>query len=172
MAVWALDGVAPKVHPSAWLHPEATVIGRVVIGAEASIWPQTVLRGDCDEIRAGARTSIQDGTVLHTTEEWPTLIGDDCVVGHRAHLEGCTVDTRCLIGSNSVVLNRVVLGAGSLVGVGEIVAEGTRVPPGHRALGLPARVRPGAGIAAHIDYAVAAYIGNARRYREGPALVG
>jgi carbonic anhydrase/acetyltransferase-like protein (isoleucine patch superfamily) len=172
MAIWALDDVAPEVHPSAWVHPEATVIGRVTIGPEASIWPQAVLRGDYGEIRVGARTSIQDGTVLHTTEEWPTLIGDDCVVGHLAHLEGCTVGDRCLIGSNSVVLNRVVIGNGSLVGAGALVAEGIQVPPDHRALGLPARVRPGAGIAAHMDYAVAVYIENARRYRDGLTRVG
>jgi carbonic anhydrase/acetyltransferase-like protein (isoleucine patch superfamily) len=167
VTLWALDGVAPDVHPTAWVHPEATVIGRVRIGAEASIWPQAVLRGDYGEIRVGARTSIQDGTVLHTTEEWPTVIGAECVVGHLAHLEGCTVGNRCLIGSNSVVLNRVVVGDGSLVGAGALVPEGTVVPPDHRALGVPARPRPGAGIADHMDYAVAVYVENAARYRKG-----
>jgi carbonic anhydrase/acetyltransferase-like protein (isoleucine patch superfamily) len=167
VTIWALDGVAPDIHPDAWVHPEATLIGRVSIGPEASIWPQAVLRGDYGEIRVGARTSIQDGTVVHTTEEWPTLIGNDCVVGHLAHLEGCTVGDRCLIGSNSVVLNRVVIGDGSLVGAGALVPAGTQVPPDHRALGVPARSRPGAGIADHMDYAVAVYIHNARRYRRG-----
>jgi carbonic anhydrase/acetyltransferase-like protein (isoleucine patch superfamily) len=166
MALWALDGVAPEVHPTAYLHPDATVIGRVTIGPEASIWPQAVIRGDYGEIRIGARTSIQDGTVLHTTEEWPTVIGDECVVGHLAHLEGCTVGNRCLIGSNSVVLNRVVVGDGSLVGAGALVAEDTVVPPDHRALGVPARLKAGAGIAAHMDYAVAVYVENAARYRD------
>jgi carbonic anhydrase/acetyltransferase-like protein (isoleucine patch superfamily) len=166
MALWALDGIAPEVHPTAWVHPEATVIGRVRIGPEASIWPQAVLRGDYGEIRVGARTSIQDGTVLHTTEQWPTVIGDECVVGHLAHLEGCTVGDRCLIGSNSVVLNRVVVGDGSLVGAGALVAEDTVVPPDHRALGVPARLRPGAGIAEHMNYAVAVYVENAARYRK------
>lgn len=166
MALYALDGVAPVLHPTAWVHPDATVIGRVELGPEASVWPQAVLRGDFGEIRVGARTSIQDGTVLHTTEEWPTVIGDDCVVGHLAHLEGCTVGNRCLIGSNSVVLNRVVIGDGSLVGAGALVAEDTEIPADHRALGVPARMRPGAGIAAHMDYAVAVYVENARRYRE------
>jgi carbonic anhydrase/acetyltransferase-like protein (isoleucine patch superfamily) len=157
--------VAPVIHPSAYVHPDATVIGRVVLGPEASVWPQAVLRGDYGEIRIGARTSIQDGTVLHATEPWPTVIGDDCVVGHLAHLEGCTVGNRCLIGSNSVVLNRVVVGEGSLVGAGALVAEDTVVPPDHRALGVPARLRPGAGIAEHMDYAVAVYVENAARYR-------
>jgi carbonic anhydrase/acetyltransferase-like protein (isoleucine patch superfamily) len=165
MAVWALDGIAPEIHPTAWVHPDATVIGRVHLGPEASIWPQAVLRGDYGEIRVGARTSVQDGTVLHTTEEWPTLIGTECVVGHLAHLEGCTVGNRCLIGSNSVVLNRVLIGDGSLVGAGALVAEDTVVPPDSRALGIPARVRPGAGIADHVDYAVAVYVENAARYR-------
>lgn len=167
MALYALNGVAPVIHPTAYVHPDATVIGHVELGPEASVWPQAVLRGDYGEIRVGARTSIQDGTVLHTTEEWPTIIGDDCVVGHLAHLEGCTVGNRCLIGSNSVVLNRVVVGEGSLVGAGALVSEGTVVPPDHRALGVPARLRPGAGIATHMDYAVAVYVENAARYREG-----
>jgi carbonic anhydrase/acetyltransferase-like protein (isoleucine patch superfamily) len=167
VSIWALDGVAPTIHPTAWVHPDATVIGRVELGPEASVWPQAVLRGDYGEIRVGARTSIQDGTVLHTTEEWPTVIGDDCVVGHLAHLEGCTVGNRCLIGSNSVVLNRAVIGDGSLVGAGALVAEDTVVPPDHRALGVPARLRPGAGIADHMDYAVAVYVENAARYRAG-----
>ncbi len=167
MAIYGLDGVAPSIHPTAWVSPDATVIGRVSIGPEASIWPRAVLRGDYGEIRVGARTSIQDGTVLHVTEEWPTLIGDDCVVGHLAHLEGCTVGNRCLIGSNSVVLNRVVIGDESLVGAGALVAEDTHVPPDHRALGIPARVRPGADIDEHMDYAVAVYVENARRYRDG-----
>ena len=123
MTLYALDGVAPVVHPTAWVHPDATVIGRVELGPEASIWPQAVLRGDYGEIRIGARTSIQDGTVLHTTEQHPTVVGADCVVGHLAHLEGCLVGDRVLIGSNSVVLNRVVIEDGALVGAGALVAD-------------------------------------------------
>ncbi len=172
MTLWALDGVAPEVHPTAWVHPDATVVGRVVLGPEVSIWPQAVLRGDYGEIRIGARTSIQDGTVLHTTETHPTVIGEDCVVGHLAHLEGCTVGDRCLIGSNSVVLNRVVVGDGCLIGAGALVAEDTVVPPDSRALGVPARIREGAGIAAQIDYAVPLYVANARRYRDRLTRVG
>jgi len=115
----------------------------------------------------GARTSIQDGTVLHTTAEHPTVIGSDCVVGHLAHLEGCTVGDRVLIGSNSVVLNRVVIGDGALVGAGALVSEGTVVPPDSRALGIPARITAGAGTAEFVTDAVALYVENARRYREG-----
>jgi carbonic anhydrase/acetyltransferase-like protein (isoleucine patch superfamily) len=167
MAIYALDGVAPRIHPTAWVHPDATVIGRVELGPEVSVWPQAVLRGDYGEIRVGARTSIQDGTVLHTTAEHPTVIGVDCVVGHLAHLEGCTIGDRVLIGSNSVVLNRVVIGDGSLVGAGALVAEDTVVPPDSRALGIPARVREGAGTAKFVTEAVEMYVENARRYRDG-----
>jgi carbonic anhydrase/acetyltransferase-like protein (isoleucine patch superfamily) len=172
VSIWALDGAAPTIHPTAWVHPDATVIGQVELGPDASVWPHAVLRGDYGQIRVGARTSIQDGTVLHTTADWPTLIGDDCVVGHLAHLEGCTVGDRCLIGSNSVVLNRAVVMDGSLVGAGALVPEGTVVPADSRALGVPARVREGAGIADHIDYAVALYVENARRYRTSLVRVG
>jgi len=167
MAVYALDGVAPTIHPTAWVHPDATVIGHVQLGPEASVWPQAVLRGDYGEIRVGARTSVQDGTVLHSTAEHPTVIGADCVIGHLAHLEGCIVGDRCLIGSNSVVLNRVVVGDGSLVGAGALVAEGTVVPPDSRALGVPARIRGRAGTSEFVEEAVALYVENTRRYREG-----
>lgn len=172
MTLWALDGVAPVVHPTAWVHPDATVIGRVELGPEVSVWPQAVLRGDYGEIRVGARTSIQDGTVLHTTAEWPTVIGADCVVGHLAHLEGCTIGDRCLVGSQSVVMNRAVVGDGALVGAGALVAEGTTVPPDCRALGVPARIREGAGTGAWVEDAVALYVENARRYRTGLTRVG
>src|SRR5674476_1405761 len=102
MPIYALDLLVPQIHPDAYIHPGAVVIGDVRIGAQSSIWPGAVLRGDFGQIVIGARTSIQDGTILHTTQEWPTVIGDDCVVGHNAHLEGCTVEHRCLVGSGSM----------------------------------------------------------------------
>jgi carbonic anhydrase/acetyltransferase-like protein (isoleucine patch superfamily) len=172
MPVYALGASVPDIAPSAFVHPEATVIGNVTIGEESTIWPQAVLRGDYGEIRIGARTSIQDGTVLHTTEQHPTVVGADCVVGHLAHLEGCLVGDRVLIGSNSVVLNRVVIEDGALVGAGALVAEGTLVPADHRALGVPARTSAGAGTAAFVESAVAMYVENARRYRDGLTVVG
>jgi carbonic anhydrase/acetyltransferase-like protein (isoleucine patch superfamily) len=167
MPLYALGDQAPRIHPDAYVHPDAVVIGAVVIGAEASVWPAAVLRGDFGRIEIGERTSVQDGTVVHTTERWPTLIGDDCVVGHNAHLEGCTVEDRCLIGSGSVVLNRAVVRAGSVIGAQALVPEGLEVPAGHLALGVPARPRPlpGSVQAEWIDQAVNHYRGNAKRYR-------
>jgi carbonic anhydrase/acetyltransferase-like protein (isoleucine patch superfamily) len=109
MPLYAFEHHEPRVDPSAFIHPDAVIIGAVTIGAQASIWPAAVLRADFGRIDIGARTSIQDGTVLHTTERWPTVVGADCVVGHNAHLEGCLIEDRCLIGSGAVVLNRAVV---------------------------------------------------------------
>ena len=169
MPVYALDDLVPQIHPSAYVHPDAVLIGDVRLGAEASVWPGAVLRADYGFIVVGDRTSIQDGTVMHTTQEWPTVVGAECVVGHNAHLEGCTIEDRCLIGSGSVVLNRVVVRAGSVVGAQAMVPEGLQVPSGHLAVGVPARLRPldPATQSAWIDFAVQEYTSNAGRYRTG-----
>jgi len=129
VAVYALGDRLPIIHPDAFVHPDATVIGDVTIGAGSTVWPAAVLRGDYGAIVVGERTSIQDGTVVHATADKPTHIGRDCVIGHLAHLEGCTVEDRCLIGSGSVVLHDVVVRSGALVGAGAVVSNGTQVPP-------------------------------------------
>lgn len=149
------------------------LIGDVALGPEASVWPGAVLRGDHGGIEVGARTSIQDGTIVHTTEEWPTMVGDECVVGHNAHLEGCTVENRCLVGSMSVVLNRVHVGAGSVVGAGAVVAEGLDVPERSMVLGVPGRVKPLPDKSQNdwIDYGVGVYLNFARRYPEAMSPV-
>jgi carbonic anhydrase/acetyltransferase-like protein (isoleucine patch superfamily) len=164
MAVYALGERTPDIHPTAYVHPDAVVIGAVALGPEATVWPCAVLRADYGTITVGARTSIQDGTVLHTTADWPTVIGADCVVGHNAHLEGCTVEDRCLVGSGSTVLNRARIGTGGVVGAGAVVTEDAVVPPGHTALGVPAKVRPGGIDERWHGEAVALYVGNGRRY--------
>ena len=146
MAIYALGDRVPDIHPDAYVHPDATVIGNVTLGAHASVWPGAVLRGDSDRIVVGARTSIQDGTVVHCSHGEPTIIGEDCVVGHLAHLEGCTIGDGALIGSGSVVLNLATVGAHALVGANAVVSNGVVVPAGARALGVPARITE-AGIA-------------------------
>ena len=169
MPLYALDELVPTISPSAYVHPDAVVIGDVVLGDEASVWPTAVLRGDHGRIVVGARTSVQDGTIVHTTHEWPTVVGDDCVVGHNVHLEGCVIEDRCLVGSGSVVLNRARVGRGSVVGAGALVTEGAVVPPGSMALGVPARSRPmdGDEQAEWIAYGVRSYVDSGRRYRTG-----
>ncbi|HVA60478.1 MAG TPA: gamma carbonic anhydrase family protein [Mycobacteriales bacterium] len=165
MPIYALGDRSPTIDPTAFVHPDAVVIGAVTIAAQASIWPGSVLRGDYGRIEVGARTSIQDGTVVHATDDLPTRIGADCVVGHLAHLEGCTVEDGSLIGSGSVVLHRAVVRSGALVGAGAVVPNDTEVPTGAMALGVPARIRPDAVPAGIFDEAVRRYVENAERYR-------
>src|SRR5919206_1089641 len=121
MAIYALADVEPAIHPDAYVHPDATVIGAVTLDAGASVWPGAVLRGDSGRIVIGARTSVQDGTVIHCTEADDTIVGPDCTVGHNVHLEGCTIGRAALIGSGSIVLNGAVVGEGALVAAGAVV---------------------------------------------------
>lgn len=166
MAVYAIGDAVPEIHPDAYIHPDATVIGQVSVGAGSTVWPGAVLRGDYGRISVGERTSIQDGTVVHATETLPTMIGSDCVVGHIAHLEGCVVEDRCLIGSGSVVLHRAVVRTGALVGANAVVSNGMEVPSRAMALGVPAKIRENAVPESGFDDAVARYVANGKRYRE------
>jgi len=163
--IYALGACEPDIDDSAFVHPDAVIIGEVRIGPEASVWPCAVLRGDHGRIEIGARTSVQDGTIVHTTHDWPTLIGADCVVGHNAHLEGCVVEDRCLIGSGSVTLNRARIGAGAIVAAAALVPEGFEVPPGALAVGVPAVIKKTGVPAVWVETSVKSYLESARRYR-------
>lgn len=143
MPIYALGEREPSIDPEAYVHPDATVIGDVRVGAFASVWPQAVLRGDYGRIEIGERTSVQDGSVIHCTEFTPSIIGRECVIGHNAHIEGATVGDQCLIASGSVVLNGAVVESGSVVGAGGVVSFGDKVPARSMALGVPARIRDG-----------------------------
>ena len=165
MAIYALGSQVPDVHPDAYVAPEAVIIGSVTIGAESSVWPGAVIRGDDGEINVGARTSIQDGAILHTTPMQFTTVGDECVVGHLAHLEGCIVHDRALVGSGSVVLHHAVVESGALVGAGAVVSGGTVVPAGAMALGIPAKIRPDAVTEDMIVLAMQSYVDRSKRYR-------
>jgi carbonic anhydrase/acetyltransferase-like protein (isoleucine patch superfamily) len=143
MTLYALGDERPRIHRDAFVHPEAVLIGEVHVGAGASIWPGAVIRADNGPIVIGARTSVQDGAVIHTQLVHRTRIGSDCVIGHLAHLEGCVLEDFVLVGSGAVVLERVVCRSPSLVGAGAVVSPGTEVPAGAMALGVPARIRPG-----------------------------
>jgi len=167
--VYALDDQVPAIDPEAFVHPDAVIIGNVQLGAGSSVWPGAVLRGDHGLIRVGDRTSIQDGTIIHTTREWPTVIGADCVVGHRAHLEGCVVEDGCLIGSGSLVLNRARVEAGAVVAAAALIREDMVVPAGALAVGVPATIRADAGRRQQerIAAAVQTYLGLAERHRAG-----
>ncbi|HEX6311301.1 MAG TPA: gamma carbonic anhydrase family protein [Acidimicrobiia bacterium] len=164
MALYALGDAEPDIAPSAFVHPQATVIGNVTIGPESTIWPQAVLRGDYGRITVGARTSIQDGAVIHCTAELDTVIGDDCVIGHLAHMESCVIESGALVGTGSVVLHRAVVRSGALVGAAALVPNGMEVPSGAMALGVPAKVRPDAVTPESISVNVTGYVQNGKRY--------
>ena len=172
MPIYALGDRVPQIDPTAYVHPDAVIIGEVNIGALATVWPTAVLRGDHGQIRVGARTSIQDGTVVHCTAAFATVIGDDCVVGHNAHLEGCTVEDRCLIGSGSVLLHGVVVHSGALVGAHALVPNAMVVPARAMALGVPAKLRLDAVAEGAFEASVAMYVRNGQWYREELRLIG
>ena len=126
---------------SAWLAPNATLVGRVSIGDHSSVFYGAVARGDMDSITIGAGSNLQDNVVVHTDTGVPTIIGDGVSVGHAAVLHGCTIEDDCLIGMSATVLNRAVVGRGSLVAAGTVVLEGTVIPPGSLVAGVPGKVR-------------------------------
>ena len=172
MPIYALGPLVPRIDPAAFVHPDAVLIGDVRIGAGSSIWPAAVLRGDTGYIAVGERTSIQDGTVVHTTEQWPTVIGSECVVGHNAQLEGCRVGDGCLVGSGSIVLNRAELAPGSGVAAAALVPEDAVVAAGQLAVGVPARPRPAPELSAWVAEAARHYVELAERFRADLRRIG
>ena len=135
-------GRKPQVAATAYIDPQAVVIGDVTIGEHSSVWPCVVVRGDVNYIRIGARTNVQDGSVLHVMrDEYPLILGDSVTIGHGCVLHGCTIESRCLIGMGSIILNGAKIGAGSIVAAGTLVPEGTVVPPGSLFMGHPGKFR-------------------------------
>lgn len=167
MPIYALGDVEPDIHPSAYVHPDAVIIGEVTLGAEASVWPGAVLRGDPGGIVVGARTSVQDGTVIHTTPIHPTRIGAECVIGHNVHLEGCTIGDGSLVGSGAIVLNGATVEPRALVGSGALVPGSMTVPSLAMALGVPAKIKPDAvDPELHIAPGMRVYLERGRTYRD------
>jgi carbonic anhydrase/acetyltransferase-like protein (isoleucine patch superfamily) len=164
--IYALGDVEPNIHPDAYVHPDAVIIGGVTLGAFASVWPMAVLRGDDGRIWIGERTSVQDGTVVHTTAVRDTVIGNDCTVGHRVHIEAATIGDHCLIASGSVVLNRCRVDDGAVIAAGAVVVPDTHVPARRMAVGVPARVRENHEVPeGAYDYAVESYVRRGQRFR-------
>ena len=140
------ESFAPKIAAGVYIDETALVMGDVEIGADSSVWPMTVIRGDVHQIRIGARTNIQDGSILHVSHDSeyspggaPLVIGDDVTVGHKVVLHACTVGDRCLIGMGSIVLDNAVIESGALLGAGSLVNPGKRVEGGYLWLGQPVR---------------------------------
>lgn len=167
MAVYALGDFEPTIHPTAFVHPDAVVIGAVTIGAQSSIWPGAVLRGDGGEIRIGERTSVQDNSVLHTTPQWPTVVGNGCVLGHLVHLEGCTIEDDVMIGNAAMVLHRSVIHSGAVVAANSVVLNDVDVPSGALAAGSPAVIKPGRARIEDIRGSARSYVERLELYRDG-----
>ncbi len=135
-----VPGRTPRVHPDAWVDPQAAVIGDVTIDAGASVWPFTVLRGDQDNyVRLGKNSNVQDNSVLHVTPEFPCIVGDNVTIGHRAVVHACTIMDNVRIGIGAVVLNGAIVEEGAQVGAGALVPPGKIVPAGWLVLGVPAK---------------------------------
>ena len=165
MTLYGLGDIVPKIDMEAFVHPDATIIGNVVLGPRVTVWPQAVLRGDQSRIVIGARTSVQDGAVLHCTRELETVVGADCTIGHLAHLEGCVVEDGALIGTSSIVLHRALVRSGALVGAGAVVPNGMEVPSGAMALGVPAQLCLDTVKPDQIEHPAREYQRNWTRYR-------
>lgn len=132
----------PQIAASAYVDPAAVVIGDVDIGDDSSVWPCVVIRGDVHYIRIGARTNVQDGSVLHVMrDEYPLILGDNVTIGHGVVLHGCTIESHCLIGMGCVILNGVKIGAGSIVAAGTLVPQRTQVPSNSLFVGHPGKLR-------------------------------
>jgi len=167
--IYALDGIRPRIDPSAWVAPDANLIGRVVLEAEASVWYGATLRGDNEEIRIGAGANVQEACVLHTDMGFALEVGANCTIGHRVTLHGCRIGAGSLIGMGAIVMNGARIGRGCLVGAGALITEGTEIPDGSLVLGVPGRVSRAldAAAAARLLESAASYRANARRYRAG-----
>jgi len=141
MPLIPFEGTEPVVDPTAYVAPNATLVGRVTVGASASVWFGAVMRGDTDDLVLGERSNLQDNVVVHADPGFPAIIGAGVSVGHGAVVHGCRIEDGCLIGMNATVLNRAVIGAQSLVAAGAVVLEDTVIPPRSLVAGVPAKVR-------------------------------
>ena len=129
-----------KIHPTAFVHSAAVVVGDVTLGARVSVWPTAVIRGDSDTIVIGDDSNVQDGTIVHVDHGMPTTIGKRVGIGHRAIVHGATIEDDVLIAMGAILLNRVHVGSGSIIGAGAVCTEGMKVPPNSLVLGVPGKV--------------------------------
>jgi len=174
MAIYQLDGDAPRIAETAWVADSAQVIGRVELAADASVWFGAILRGDNEWVRVGRGSNVQDGSVLHTDMGTPLDIGEDVTVGHQVTLHGCSIGDGSLIGIQAVVLNNARIGRNCLVGAGALVTEGKEFPDGSLIMGAPAKVvrQLTPEQFERLRASALRYVENARRYRGGMKKIG
>ncbi len=167
MTLYALDDFEPTLPTGfCWIAPTAVVIGRVELDEDVGVWFGAVLRGDNEPIRVGARTNIQENTVIHTDPGFPVVIGEGCTIGHKAMIHGCTIGANSLIGMNATVLNGAVIGRNCLIGAGALVKERQEIPDNSLVVGAPAKIirqideKGGAGLRRSAEH----YVAQARRF--------
>lgn len=160
----------PSIHPTAFVHHSAVVVGDVTLGARVSVWPTAVIRADNDRVTIGDESNVQDGTVIHADPGLPTIIGKRVGIGHRAIIHGSTIADDCLIGMGAILLNGVRVGTGSIIAAGAVCPEGLEVPPNSLVMGVPGKVRRETTDAERerIRHTVQAYLELQGRYRTGP----
>ena len=170
MPIYALDGITPEISPDVgWIAPTAVLIGDCHIGPEVGIWFGVVARGDIEPITIGARSNVQENSVLHTDKGFPLSIGENCTIGHSAIIHGCTIGDNTLIGMGATVLNGARIGNDCLIGAGAIVTEGKEIPDNSLVVGAPGKVirtldeEAIAGLTASADR----YVKNAKRFAMG-----
>ncbi len=168
MTVYALGPLSPRIDPTAYLAPGTHVAGQVEVGAEASLWFGVIVRGDNEPIRIGARSNIQENTVMHVDTGHPLTVGEDVTVGHLAMLQGCSIGNGSLVGIKAVIMNGAIVGEHSLIGAGALVTEGKEIPPRSLVLGSPGKVVRTLtdDEVARLQMSADSYVARARRYRE------
>lgn len=171
--IYALDGIAPQIDPSAWVADTAVLIGKITLEADANIWFGATLRGDNEEIRVGRGSNVQENSVLHTDMGHPLTIGPNCTIGHKAMLHGCTIGEGSLIGMGATILNGAKIGKGCLIGAGALITEGKVIPDGSLVMGAPGKVvrQLDAEAQARLLKSAQGYQANARRFANGLKLL-
>lgn len=174
MAIYEIDGTAPQLAQKfCFIANNASVIGNVVIGEEVGIWFGVVIRGDNEPISIGARSNIQENSVLHTDPGFPVKIGEGCTIGHNATVHGCTIGDNSLIGMGAIVLNGAKIGNNCLIGAGALIAEGKEIPDNSLVVGAPGKIIRTLDEAGEmmLEKSAEIYVSNARRFAKGLVLV-
>jgi len=173
MTLYRLDGQAPEIARDTWVAPDANLIGRVVLGAGASVWFGCTLRGDNEPIVVGAGSNVQENCVMHTDMGFPLTIGPGCTIGHKAMLHGCTLGENTLVGMGATILNGARIGPDCLIGAGALITEGKEIPAGSLVMGMPGKVvrQLDAAEIAGLRESARQYQQNMRRFRAGLAAV-
>lgn len=166
--LYELDGIAPDVDAQAWVAPGCHLIGNVAVGAKASVWFGTTVRGDNERITVGVGSNVQENCVLHTDPEFPLTIGENCTIGHKAMLHGCSIGNNSLIGMGATVLNGAVIGENCLIGAGALITEGKVIPDGSLVMGIGKIIRTLDAQAINgLTASALHYQNNAARFRDG-----